>query len=356
MTIGIIGGGQLALMMIQESPEFEYFVIDPNPECSVMELATVIVAQYDDKDALQELYDKCDVITYEFENIPSEGLKIIEDKLYPNSNVLYISQNRLREKNLARDLCIPTPLYYSINNIEELKVELNRLGGFGVLKTQEGGYDGKGQIVIRHNQITDEIIKLVENNKCILEELIKFNGETSIIATRDNYGNVAFYQPTDNIHENQILQLTYNLNKISYKQKFKAAKTIMEHLNVIGTLTIEFFITDYGFIFNEIAPRVHNSGHWTIEGSTVSQFRNHILAVAGKEIETPKNKGYTAMLNLIGDQFIKAKKLELPEFATFHDYFKKEVRPGRKMGHITINHEDQSVIREWISKMMKGIL
>lgn len=261
MKIGIIGGGQLALMMIQSSPEHTYIVLEPNNNCSVKGFAELIVAPYNDNAALQELNSRCDVITYEFENVPAEGLKIVENKLFPNSSTLFISQNRLREKNMARDLSIPTPIYFPIESIEDLERSLMILGGRGVLKTLEGGYDGKGQVVIKSLVIPQEAKDLVKKQKCILEEFINFTRESSLIISRDRKGKIIYYPSTCNVHENQMLRTTSNLEKVSQKKKVKAVERIVEKLDVVGTFTVEFLDTDYGFIFNEIAPRVHNSGH-----------------------------------------------------------------------------------------------
>lgn len=261
MKIGIIGGGQLALMMIQSSPEHTYIVLEPNNNCSVKGFAELIVAPYDDKTALHELNSRCDVITYEFENVPAEGLKIVENKLFPNSATLFTSQNRLREKNMARDLSIPTPIYFPIETVEDLERSLMILGGRGVLKTLEGGYDGKGQVVIKSLAIPQEAKDLIKKQKCILEEFINFTRESSLIITRDRKGKIIYYPSTNNVHENQMLRTTSNLEKVSQKKKVKAVERIVEKLDVIGTFTVEFLDTDYGFIFNEIAPRVHNSGH-----------------------------------------------------------------------------------------------
>lgn len=338
MKIGIIGGGQLALMMIQESPEHSYFVIDPNKNCPASkETPNIIVAKYDDINALEELYKNCDVITYEFENIPSKALSIIEDKLFPNSKILEISQNRLKEKNLAQSLGIPTPRFFAIENIKDYENAINQFEGKAILKSVSGGYDGKGQILIKNKIISEDIKDLINNGTCILEVFVDFKFETSIVANRDKKGNVVFLPNTLNVHRNGILFTTSNLETIAYKKLLVATKRIMNELDVVGTLTVEYFETDYGFVFNELAPRPHNSGHWSIEGSTVSQFRNHILAVTGQEVIVPEKKKFTIMVNLLGEEFTKAKKnIDFNENIILHDYYKEEVREGRKMGHITI--------------------
>ena len=357
MKIGIIGGGQLALMMIQENPEHSYYVIDPNRKCPASKVANeVLAAKYDDKNALMQLHKVCDVITYEFENIPSEALSIIEDKLFPNRRILEVSQNRLKEKRLAQKLGVPTPRFFSIKSLEDLENAFKQIETKSVLKTVSGGYDGKGQIVIEDKEINDEIKGLIKSNECILESFVDFECETSIVASRDKFGNVVFLPNTKNEHRNGILFTTSNIELIAYKKLFKATKTIMQELDVIGTLTVEFFETEFGFVFNELAPRPHNSGHWSIEGASTSQFRNHILAVSGKEVNIPVREKYAIMINLIGDDYTRAKEKVIEnENIIFHDYFKEEVREGRKMGHITIIGDEKEEVKKLASTTIERI-
>lgn len=356
MKIGIIGGGQLALMMIQSSPEHEYVVLEPKVNCSVREYAKLIIAPYEDKDALMQLFNQCDVITYEFENIPANALKIIETKLFPNSEILHISQNRLREKMMAQSLGIPTPQFFAISSIEDLKHAFSNISGKAVLKTTTGGYDGKGQIVIKNKEITDEIKAMINKTECILEAFVDYKYESSVVASRDKWGNFVFLPSTLNTHKDGILFTTSNLETISFKNQVKATKEIMEKFNVIGTLAVEFFETDFGFVFNELAPRPHNSGHWSIEGASVSQFRNHILAITNEKVILPENKKWTIMINLLGQDYIKAKeRIEFNEKVIMHDYFKDEVKPGRKMAHICVVSDNKEECKELAKNVLKEI-
>ena len=347
MKIGIIGGGQLALMMIQSQPHHEYFVLEPKIKNSVVGFATILNQPYDDVNALHKLMNTCDVITYEFENIPSDALSIIQSKLLPNSQLLQISQNRMFEKNNAKKANIPTTIFHPINNVADLEIILkNSKNHKWVLKTNTGGYDGKGQIVITNTTITPEIINMLKSNECILEQWVAFEYETSIIMTRDSKNNYAYLQPTKNIHKNNMLWITHNLDEIQFVDKMVShVKKLMSMLNVIGTLAVEFFITSDGPVFNEMAPRPHNSGHWSIEGTTSSQFNNHINAVTNTKLIQPINIGYTAMINLIGDVYTNAKKIiQFNKNVILHDYFKDKVVENRKMGHITINYSSKEQV------------
>lgn len=346
MKIGIIGGGQLAQMMCESSPEHEYFVLEKNKNCSCKEVARIIEGNYHDSDKLQWLLKNTDVITYEFENIPADSIKQIQAKTYPNPEILHTSQNRLREKNMAKDLGLKTPRFFAISNQADLSKALEELNYRGILKTNTGGYDGKGQVVMTDG-LTEEAIELVNNHECILEELLELKYETAIIATRDRFGNVQTFPLTDNVHRNSILFSTMSGLKCKHQQSLeRATKKIMNHKNVVGTLVVEYFITSKGWAFNEMAPRPHNSGHWTIEGCSVSQFRNHILAITGEEIQRPRLLRPTIMINVIGKEYLNLHKIPTDPEIYIQDYLKTDVRPGRKMAHITISSESRTSMIE----------
>ena len=356
--IGIIGGGQLALMMIQENPKHYYYVLEPKKMCSVNNFATIINKSYNDIDALMELQNSCDVITYEFENIASDALKVIRNNLYPNPDILTIAQNRITEKEFAKSLKIPTPVFFKINNLDQLIhiLDKNILAKW-ILKTTVGGYDGKGQIMIKNNVITEDIKNMVNSCECILEEVIDFEFETSLIMTRNKLGEFVYLPPTTNIHKNNILSVVHNFNKIKFeKEMVNYTKKIMDKLNVIGTLAVEFFITKTKAIFNEMAPRPHNSGHWSIEGTNASQFINHINAVINNKLITPKKNGYTAMINLLGNDITNAKeKIKFDDNVILHDYFKDKIMSNRKMGHITINFKTMIETKNMLNEILKKI-
>ena len=355
MKIGIIGGGQLALMLIQSHKEHEYLVLEPKRNSSVSKVAKSLNFNYDDLEGLKALYDNTDVITYEFENILVKTLNQFKDKIFPNIKLLEISQNRLLEKRYAKSLNIKTVNFHEITNMKDLENIVLNSDNNWILKTITGGYDGKDQFIIKNKIITNDIIDLVNNKKCILEEFVKFKYETSLIMTRDKNNNFVYLMPTKNIHKNSILWVTHNLDEIDFIDTMvEYVKNLMQELNIIGTLAVEFFITKNEVIFNEMAPRPHNSGHWSIEGTTASQFYNHINAITNQELKEPVNIGYTAVINLIGKNFLIAKrKMKFNKNIIFHDYYKDEVKDGRKMGHITINYRYKHDVQNQLNEIIK---
>ena len=355
MTVGIIGGGQLAKMMIESSPEHKYVVIEPTENCPVKNMATILQSNYDDKDALEKLHKLCDVITYEFENVPSSALTSISDKLLPNKEVLFISQNRLKEKEIARNLGFKTPNFWKIESKDDLRVMRDDPPSNYVLKTTEGGYDGKGQMVIKNGNFDEAIEWVIDGREYILEQFIDFDYETSIIAHRDIFGNIVYQPSTRNIHENNILRKTINTEYIDNTKMKEYSRLLLEKLDVVGTLTIEFFVKGDEYIFNEIAPRVHNSGHWTIDGTTVSQFRNHMLAVTKQKVVKPVQKDYTTMINILGEEFYKLRDIEKTSKLKIYDYNKAEVRPNRKMAHINISSNSKEELNDMVSHVEKEL-
>ena len=355
MKIGIIGGGQLALMLIQSHEEHEYLILEPKKNSSTSKIARSLNFNYDNLEGLKILYNDTDVITYEFENILVETLDLFKDKIFPNIKLLEISQNRLLEKEYAKSLDIKTANFHEISNIQDLENIILNSDSNWILKTITGGYDGKNQLIIKDKLITKEIINFISNKKCILEEFVKFKYETSLIMTRDKNNNFVYLMPTKNIHKNNILWITHNLDEIDFFDTMvQYTKSLMEALNIIGTLAVEFFITKNEVIFNEMAPRPHNSGHWSIEGTTASQFYNHINAITNQKLKKPTNIGYTAVINLIGDKYLIAKKkIKFNNNIIFHDYYKDEVKDGRKMGHISINYRYKHDVQNQLNKIIK---
>ena len=355
MKIGIIGGGQLALMLIQSHGEHEYLILEPKKNNSISKIAKSLNFNYDSLEGLKTLYDNTDVITYEFENILVTTLEEFKDKIYPNIKLLEISQNRLLEKRYAKSLNIKTVNFHEISNIKDLENIVSNSDNNWIIKTITGGYDGKDQLIIKDKIITDEVINFISNKKCILEEFVKFKYETSLIMTRDKNNNFVYLMPTKNIHKKGILWVTHNLDGIDFLDiMVKYVKSLMEGLNIIGTLAVEFFITKNEVIFNEMAPRPHNSGHWSIEGTTASQFYNHINAITNQELKKPVNIGYTAVINLIGKKYLTAKKkIKFNNNIIFHDYYKDGIKEGRKMGHITINYRYKHDVQNQLNEIIK---
>ena len=335
-TIGIIGGGQLGRMLSVAASRlgFKTHIFEPQINCPAGDVSHFVTnADYDNKSALQEFAQSVDVVTYEFENIPSSALDLIDalSIIRPGINALNISQNRLREKDFIRSIGLSTAPY-SIDLVNGYK----DIGPNAILKTIELGYDGKGQY--RVNSESDLSNALARSNSpMILEGFVDFDYEVSVIGARDSKGNMCFYDPGENIHKNGILHSTTIPSKMDKQQLASAVSitgTILEKLEYIGVIGVELFVTKQGLIVNEIAPRVHNSGHWTQNGCAVDQFEKHIRAIAGWPLGDTKRHSNIVMQNLIGNDVDKAFTFAGCPDISIHLYGKTEVKAGRKMGHI----------------------
>jgi 5-(carboxyamino)imidazole ribonucleotide synthase len=345
MKIGVLGAGQLGRMLaLAGYPlglEFKFF--DTAPDAPASQIAHLHVGQYDDEKALLHFAQTLDVITYEFENVPVEAVRILEKHVpvYPPAKALEFSQDRLTEKTLFRTLGIPVPDFYEVNTLEDLQRALVQTNYTGVLKTRRMGYDGKGQAVIRSRDEIEKAWQILRGQALILESFISFEREVSIISVRSQAGEVKFYPLVENHHKDGILRKSIapapNLTDELQSQAETYAKRVLEELEYVGVLAIEFFVKDNQLMANEMAPRVHNSGHWTIEGAVMSQFENHIRAVAGLPLGSAESRGASTMLNLIGVQPDFKEVLRIDN-AHLH-WYGKSVRPGRKVGHITVTGE-----------------
>ena len=341
-TLGIIGGGQLGSMLASAAKKINIktviFCDDKNAPGQKFS-DKFICADYSDDKAINQFTDVSDIITFEFENIPYETLNKINKikSVLPHPSVNKIIQNRLFEKNFINKLNIRTTLYTSIKKESEIFENQNFLPG--ILKTCTLGYDGKGQYKI--NSIDDlKNLTINYNNDYILEKFVKLKKEISVIITRFKSKQYEIYEPFENIHEDQILKSSKIPAKISDEIVNKSklwTKQIAEELDYIGTLCVEFFIDANDNLYvNEIAPRVHNSGHLTINAYNVSQFENHIRAICNFEKIKLKKLSNAEMINLLGDQILIQRKRKLQSNEFFYDYLKKEIKPKRKMGHLTI--------------------
>ena len=340
-VLGIIGGGQLGSMLASAAKKLEIksVIFSDDIDAPAQKFSDdFIYGNYDDLTKIDELISKTQIITYEFENIPYETLNIINKKrpVLPKPSINRIIQHRLAEKDFINKLNIRTTQYASIENETEVDAVQNLLPG--LLKTTTLGYDGKGQHLIDSIEDLKEL-SIDFNKGYILEKLVKLKKEISIIITRFNDNQYEIYEPIENVHEDQILKYSTIPADISdkiLKQSKLWAIQITEELKYTGTLCVEFFIDKNENLYvNEIAPRVHNSGHLTINAYNISQFENHVRAVCGLEQVSLKKISNAKMINLIGDQinFYKNKKLNSNEF--FFDYLKKEIKQKRKMGHLT---------------------
>lgn len=346
-TIGIIGGGQLGRMLAMAAAKlgFHIIVLEPQENCPASQVANEqIVAQYDDEPALAQLAERTDVITYEFENIAVEALKKLADDtaIFPPSDALRISQDRLVEKDFLNKSGLQTAPFFDISTVEDLQNALTQSDGRGILKTRRFGYDGKGQIRFagtKNDPSIGEAIADLNGAPAILECFIDFECEISVIATRDQFGTVECFEPAQNVHKNGILFSSTVPSSVDEGTKIAAvlaATDLISALNYVGTLGLEFFVMkDGGLIANEFAPRVHNSGHWTEAACAVSQFEQHIRAIAGWPLTAQHRHSDCEMENLLGDDINKLSSLATEPNVVLHSYGKAEARDGRKMGHFT---------------------
>ncbi|MBB4236727.1 5-(carboxyamino)imidazole ribonucleotide synthase [Rhizobium esperanzae] len=344
-TIGIIGGGQLGRMLAIAAARlnFRTIILEPQTDCPAAQLANrQIVAAYDDPAALAELAHACDIVTYEFENVPVAAAETLSASVpvYPPPKALEAAQDRLVEKRFLNGCGISTARFHAVDSQADLEMALQDFGGQGVLKTRRLGYDGKGQKVFRSAaDSADGAYAALGAVPLILESFIGFEREVSIIAARATDGTVVCFDPAENVHRNGILHTSTVPAAISAQTAEAArrsAETILAALNYVGVIGIEFFVlADGGLIANEMAPRVHNSGHWTEAACVVSQFEQHIRAVAGLPLGNADRHSDCVLQNLIGDDILAVPDwLQRPD-TLVHLYGKTEWRPGRKMGHVT---------------------
>ena len=346
-TIGILGGGQLGRMLALAAARLglktQVFAPDPDsPAFDVVQNATC--AEYADVEALEVFAFDVDVITYEFENIPSSTALILSARrpVLPDPKVLETTQDRLAEKDFVTSLGIATARYADVSSAQDLKAAMARIGLPAVLKTRRFGYDGKGQAVVRAGDDPEAVWTDLETRSAILEAFVPFEREISVIAARGAGGEVVCYDVTENEHRDHILKFSHAPARIPDALAAKAraiAEKIATALDYVGVLGVEMFVVPGadgpGLLVNEIAPRVHNSGHWTLDGASVSQFEQHVRAIAGWPLGRPLRHGDVTMTNLIGDEILDYGQWLTKPGATVHLYGKGAPRPGRKMGHVT---------------------
>ena len=339
--LGIIGGGQLGSMLAIAAKKINIktVIFCDDPDAPGQKFSDeFICGKYDDQNAIDQFINAVDIITFEFENIPYETLKKINNvkPVVPHPSINKIVQNRLTEKDFLNKLNIRTTQYTSVNNLKDIFSNENLIPG--LLKTCTLGYDGKGQYKINSiKELTNENINF--NNKYILEKLVKLKKEISVIITRFKDEKCEIYEPIENTHEDQILKhskIPADINENILEQSKKWSKMIAEELKYIGTLCVEFFIDKNDNLYvNEIAPRVHNSGHLTINAYNISQFENHVRAVCNLDQVKLNKISNAEMINLIGDQITIYRKKKYASNEFFFDYLKKETKYKRKMGHLT---------------------
>jgi 5-(carboxyamino)imidazole ribonucleotide synthase len=355
MRVGILGGGQLARMLALAGYPLgiRTLCFEAVSNTCASDVTQVIVGDYHDQAALQKFAEQVDVVTIETENIPITTAEFVNQfaPLRPSLKALAIAQDRGKEKNLFRELDILTPKFALIDSLEDLKKAITEIGLPAVLKTRRMGYDGKGQMIVRGDTDLSEAWQKLGAKELILEQFIKFDRELSIIAVRGVNQQTNFYPLVENQHEEGILRLSLAPYSDAQLQALAEsyAQKIMEYTDYVGVLVIEFFQVGDKLLANEMAPRVHNSGHWTIEGAETSQFENHLRAITGLPLGSTAVHGYSAMVNCIGTMPAIEKVLQIPG-AHFHTYQKSPV-PKRKLGHITLTSPDKKVLQQNLSRL-----
>jgi len=339
MIVGILGAGQLARMLalagIPRGIQFVFY--DPNTESCAAELGTFICGEYDDYKKLNDFASQVDVVTVESENIPAETLKYLQKSVtvHPNPDAVGTSQDRLLEKTLFNNLNIPTPKFYAIDSAEQLEQVANKHSDTLVIKTRRFGYDGKGQAMLTKPEQAKEVWQDLGAQPLIAEQFMEFSREVSLISVRDQQGSIRYYPLIQNLHKNGILVKSMTrLNDSLQSLAEGHAKKMLSELNYVGVLVFEFFVCDEVLVANEIAPRVHNSGHWTIEGAATSQFENHLRAILNIPLGSTNTPNDCTMYNLVGSM-PDSKSIMNLDNVRLHDYGKSP-REGRKLGHITL--------------------
>ncbi|OAN85930.1 5-(carboxyamino)imidazole ribonucleotide synthase [Sulfitobacter geojensis] len=341
-TIGILGGGQLGRMLSVAAARlgFKTHIFEPGANPPAGHVADAITtASYEDADALRSFAAACDVVTFEFENVPTAALDLIEAQvpIRPGREALRISQDRLTEKEFLQGLGLTVAPFADVSNAAAMATAVGKIGAPSILKTRRFGYDGKGQARLRTPEDADQAFADMNGAPAVLEGFVDFTHEVSVIAARSPAGDVACYDPGENVHRDGILHSTTVPAKLTSSQRMDAvllAAKVLNALDYVGVLGVELFVTRQGLIVNEIAPRVHNSGHWTQNGCTVDQFEQHIRAITGWPLGDGSRHADVVMENLIGDDMDRVPALAAEKDTALHLYGKAEVKAGRKMGHV----------------------
>jgi 5-(carboxyamino)imidazole ribonucleotide synthase len=341
-TIGILGGGQLGRMLSVAAARlgFKTHIFEPGANPPAGHVAdAVTTASYEDADALRNFAAACDVVTFEFENVPTAALDLIEAQvpIRPGREALRISQDRLTEKEFLQGLGLTVAPFADVSNAAAMATAVATIGAPSILKTRRFGYDGKGQARLRTPDDADQAFADMNGAPAVLEGFVDFTHEVSVNAARSPAGDVACYDPGENVHRDGILHSTTVPAKLTSSQRMDAvllAAKVLNALDYVGVLGVELFVTRQGLIVNEIAPRVHNSGHWTQNGCTVDQFEQHIRAITGWPLGDGSRHADVVMENLIGDDMDRVPALAAEKDTALHLYGKAEVKAGRKMGHV----------------------
>ena len=357
MKVGILGGGQLGRMLALAGYPLglSFRVFEPVRDAPAGRLAEQTVGSYDAAEALHKFSQGLAVVTYEFENVPVAAVRALETcvPVYPPSAALAVAQDRLSEKTLFRSLGIPTPEFEAVESRDDLRAAAQRIGLPAVLKTRRLGYDGKGQFVMREAVEIDEAWNALGGVPLILEGFVPFQRELSLIAVRGRDDAHAYYPLVENHHRDGILRVSKapapGVSAAVQAQADRYARAILDATSYVGVLALELFERDGVLMANEIAPRVHNSGHWTIEGAKVSQFENHLRAILGLPLGSTDVTGHSVMLNLIGTT--PPRESLLARSGVHVHLYDKTPAPGRKLGHITAVADTPARRDEWLREL-----
>ncbi|WP_392352900.1 5-(carboxyamino)imidazole ribonucleotide synthase [Brevundimonas sp. LF-1] len=343
-TLGILGGGQLGRMLAQAAERlgFDVVILDPQPDCPAARVSRAqITAPYDDPDALQALGRLCDVVTFEFENVPAVSVETLAEAgalVAPGPTALAVAQDRVDEKTYLNAVGAPTVDFAAVTTLDDLTAAIDRLGLPALLKTRREGYDGKGQVWIRDAADAQAAFDAIGRRPAVLEAAAVFNRELSVIAARGRDGAVAVYPLGENVHQNGVLKTTTAPAAVDPATQGRAeaiAAAVLDGLDYIGVMGIELFDMGSGeLLVNEVAPRVHNTGHWTQDGCVCDQFEQHVRAVVGWPLGPSNAHARIEMTNLLGDEVDQWRTLAAEPNARLHLYGKHDARPGRKMAHV----------------------
>ena len=363
-TVGILGGGQLARMMALAGAPLglRFLVLDATPDACAGQFAPMLQADYRDQAGLAEFAERVDVATFDFENVPAESARWLAERVpvFPNPRALAVAQDRLAEKTLFRELGIPVPEFATVDSRAELDAALATVGTPCILKTRRLGYDGKGQFRIKSPADADAAWQALgaqaDSVGLILEGFVAFQRELSVVAVRGRDGELRAWPLTENWHDHGILSASLapaNADSALEAQALDAARRVAEALDYVGVFALELFLKDGVLVANEMAPRVHNSGHWTIEGAETSQFQNHLRAVLGLPLGSTRAVGHAVMLNWIGEMPDAAPVLAEP-CGHWHDYGKSP-REGRKVGHATLRADSPAELSDALERVGRAL-
>lgn len=356
MKVGVLGAGQLARMIALAGFPLgvEFIFLDPSKDACANKLGEHLHGDYNDPRLLAQLAESADVVTYEFENVPADVAEFLAShtQVHPSPKALAVAQDRLVEKTFFHDIAIPTPAYAAVDSLESLQQAMNTIGWPAILKSRTQGYDGKGQSLLTSPDDLEAAWELLEGVPAVVEAFVPFTREVSIIAVRNVSGSIVFYPLSENLHRGGILRVSESRYGDAMQAQAEAyIARLMEALDYVGVLALELFEIDGKLIANEFAPRVHNSGHWTIEGAETSQFENHVRAILDLPLGATTPVGFAAMVNFIGGLPASEEVLAI-EQAHLHLY-DKSPRKGRKVAHATVRAESAERLSLLVARLTK---